>query len=51
MRTKLLAASLAANAGIPAVILCGAAPETIYGLLEGRPAGTIFKADNGINPD
>jgi len=42
MRTKLLAARLATEAGIPTVILNGGAPELIYDLLEGKAVGTVF---------
>jgi glutamate 5-kinase len=43
MITKLEAAKSATEAGIDAVILCGATPESLYQLLDGRQVGTWFK--------
>ncbi len=42
MVTKLHAAAVAQNAGIPTVIMQGARPERIYDLLDGKPVGTRF---------
>ena len=44
MRTKLLAAQLATEAGIDAVFMNGANPENLYQLMDGRQVGTWFKA-------
>jgi glutamate 5-kinase len=43
MSTKLLAARLATQAGIDTFILCGAEPESLYQLMDGRQIGTWFK--------
>ncbi len=43
MATKLHAAQLATQAGIPAVIMNGAKSASIYELLSGKPVGTLFK--------
>lgn len=45
MATKLHAASLCMENGIPMAILNGQDPNKLYGLLEGRPAGTLFLGD------
>ena len=42
--TKIKAAEIAVNSGIPVVIMNGAKPTDIYKVLEGRPIGTYFKA-------
>jgi glutamate 5-kinase len=42
MMTKLLAAQVATAAGIPTVILGGAAPERLYDLFDGKTVGTLF---------
>lgn len=42
MSTKLRAVQLASNAGIPAVIMNGSAPERLYELLAGKAVGTVF---------
>lgn len=42
MATKLHAASVCMDSGIPMVILNGKDPEQLYGLLEGRQLGTLF---------
>ena len=44
MITKLHAAKIAAESGIPTVVMNGADPEDIYKLLDGRQIGTLFKA-------
>jgi glutamate 5-kinase len=43
MATKLEAAKIATEAGIDAVILHGATPESLYQLMDGRQMGTWFK--------
>jgi glutamate 5-kinase len=45
MITKIAAAEIAVNAGIITAIVDGAAPESIYDLLEGKEVGTIFWTD------
>lgn len=42
--TKIKAAEIAVNSGIPVVIMNGAKPTDIYKVLEGRKIGTYFKA-------
>ena len=42
--TKIKAAEIAVNSGIPVVIMNGAKPTDIYKVLEGTPIGTYFKA-------
>ena len=42
MITKLHAAAIAMDAGIPTVIMDGARPSRLYDLLEGQPLGTLF---------
>ncbi|MCI8553469.1 MAG: glutamate 5-kinase [Clostridiales bacterium] len=42
MITKLNAAQIAMQAGIPAVIMNGAQPFRLYDLFDGRPRGTLF---------
>lgn len=42
MATKLNAAQIAMEAGIPAVIMNGAQPFRLYDLFDGRPRGTLF---------
>lgn len=44
MITKLTAAKTATNAGINMVIASGEDPEIIYDILDGKQAGTLFKA-------
>lgn len=44
MVTKLSAAKAATSAGINMVIACGENPEIIYDILDGKKAGTLFKA-------
>lgn len=43
MVTKLQAADLATQAGIPAVIMSGGDPEDLYRLFDGEQMGTFFK--------
>lgn len=43
MRTKLQAAEMATAQGIDTVIINGKNPETLYDIVEGRSAGTLFK--------
>ena len=42
MITKLNAAQIAVDAGIPTVIMNGAQPYRLYDLFDGRPRGTLF---------
>ena len=42
--TKIKAAEIAVNSGIPVVIMNGSKPTDIYKVLEGIPVGTHFKA-------
>jgi glutamate 5-kinase len=42
MRTKLLAARLALDAGIDMAIISGEKPDSLYRLFEGKAAGTVF---------
>ena len=42
MSTKLHAAAIATEAGIPTVILSGERPENLYDLLDGASIGTLF---------
>ncbi|MBP8855962.1 MAG: glutamate 5-kinase, partial [Oscillospiraceae bacterium] len=44
MRTKLLAARMVTENGIDMVIANGAQPALLYAIIEGRSAGTRFKA-------
>lgn len=44
MITKVHAAEIATNAGIPTVVMNGTAPQDIYKLIDGRQTGTFFKA-------
>ncbi len=46
MITKLHAAQIAMEAGIPTVILNGAYPSRLYDLLDGQPIGTLFLPPN-----
>ena len=43
MRTKLQAADLATAQGIDTVVTNGKNPEVLYKIVEGQPAGTLFK--------
>ncbi|MCM1544275.1 MAG: glutamate 5-kinase [Ruminococcus sp.] len=43
MITKIHAAEIANNAGIPTVVMNGTAPQDIYKLIDGRQIGTIFR--------
>lgn len=45
MVTKIHAASIAAKAGIPTVIMNGTAPQDIYKLIDGHSVGTLFTAN------
>lgn len=42
--TKIKAAEIAVNSGIPVVIMNGSKPTDIYKVLEGTPIGTYFRA-------
>lgn len=44
MRTKLQAAELATSNGIDTIVINGSRPEQLYDIVEGKPAGTLFKA-------
>lgn len=44
MITKLSAAEIATERGIPAVIMNGKDPKRLYDIFDGKPAGTIFAA-------
>lgn len=44
MITKIHAAALATQAGIPTVVMNGSTPQDIYKLIDGRQTGTLFKA-------
>ncbi len=44
MRTKLEAADFATRQGIDVAVMSGDRPERLYDLLEGRGAGTLFRA-------
>ena len=44
MATKVQAAKIAADAGIPTVVMNGSSPDDIYKVLEGRQCGTLFRA-------
>ena len=43
MRTKLQAADLATAQGIDTIVTNGKNPEVLYKIVEGQPAGTLFK--------
>ena len=45
MKTKLEAAALAAEAGIPTVVLSGQDPTVLYEVAEGKSVGTYFCAE------
>jgi glutamate 5-kinase len=44
MLTKVHAAQIAGEKGIPTVVMNGTAPQDIYKLIDGRQVGTLFKA-------
>ena len=46
MATKLSAASIATNNGIPVVVMNGSAPEDLYRVADGHRIGTYFEARN-----
>lgn len=46
MLTKIHAAQLAGDAGIPTVIMNGTAPQDIYRLIDGHSVGTVFTIRN-----
>lgn len=46
MVTKLHAAKIATEQGIPVVVMNGSAPQDLYRLLDGHQVGTLFKAKN-----
>ena len=45
MKAKIDAAIIAANAGIPSMIVNGANPEILYGVMEGTAKGTVFAVE------
>ena len=47
MVTKLQAAELATSRGIDMYITNGQKPETLYDIIESRPAGTLFVGRKG----
>jgi glutamate 5-kinase len=47
--TKLKAAKIATEAGIPTFILNGENPEILYELCDGNPIGTYFKANKYVH--
>ena len=49
MHTKLVAARMAGQAGIPTVIMNGAYPERLYDLFDGQPIGTLFESEDTSN--
>ena len=48
MVTKLRAADIATAAGCEMVIANGAAPEVLYDIAEGKPAGTRFLTGRAV---
>ena len=42
MITKIHAAEIATQAGIPTVVMNGTAPQDIYKLIDGHSVGTLF---------
>ena len=44
MITKIHAAEIATQAGIPTVVMNGTAPQDIYKLIDGHSIGTLFTA-------
>ena len=44
MVTKVHAAQIAGESGIPTVVMNGSAPQDIYKLIDGRQVGTLFRA-------
>ncbi len=45
MKAKINAAIIAAEAGIPSMIVNGAYPEILYDIMDGIPHGTVFDVD------
>ena len=45
MATKIKAARLAGESGIPTAVIAGDRMENLYDLMEGKPVGTVFAAD------
>lgn len=45
MSTKVSAAAIAAQAGIPTCVMSGADPKTLYRLFDGEQIGTVFGAE------
>ncbi len=45
MKAKIDAAIIAANSGIPSMIVNGANPEILYDVVEGRARGTVFAVE------
>ncbi len=43
MLTKLHAAQIATEAGIPTVVMNGSVPARLYDVIEGKPCGTLFE--------
>ena len=43
MLTKLHAAQIATEAGIPTIVMNGSSPARLYDVIEGKPCGTIFE--------
>jgi glutamate 5-kinase len=47
MRTKLIAAKIATDAGCDMIIANGSVPMSLYDMAEGKPVGTRFVAKKG----
>ncbi len=45
MATKLRAAKIAGAAGIPCAVVSGSDMQNLYGLLDGKPVGTLFEPE------
>ena len=45
MKAKINAAIIAAEAGIPSMIVNGANPEILYDIMDGKECGTTFLVD------
>ena len=43
MLTKLHAAQITMEAGIPTIVMNGSSPARLYDVMEGKPCGTIFE--------
>lgn len=46
MTTKVHAANIATDAGIPTVVMNGSAPQDIYKIIDGRQFGTLFRVQD-----